>query len=206
MGSSDRREREKRELRSKILDAARLILKEEGYEAITIRRLAERIEYSPMALYYHFPDKTSILIALAREVFLQLDHALPAAGKNPLETLRKGLLTYASFALSHPDEYQLVLMNKLPTGEFLHDDAGAGDEGAGRQAFSRLVAYVQTCVEAGLIQRDPTEAAMMFWAGIHGVVALLLTGRQGPFRRKMDFAKSMVQVLLRGVLHNAALP
>ena len=68
----ERREREKEEVRAKILDAARELFVEEGYEAVTMRKIAAAIEYSPTAIYLHFRDKKAVINALCETDFLKL--------------------------------------------------------------------------------------------------------------------------------------
>ena len=64
MGITERREREKEEVRKKILDAARELFATEGYERVTMRKVAEAIEYSPTTIYHHFEDKDDLVRAL----------------------------------------------------------------------------------------------------------------------------------------------
>jgi len=69
MGSKQRREREKEALRQDILDAARELFVEEGYDNVSMRRVAEKIEYSPTTIYLYFEDKASLLYAICEETF-----------------------------------------------------------------------------------------------------------------------------------------
>ena len=93
MGVRERQVRDKELFRSKILDAARELIHENGYEKLTIRKIADRIEYSPMSLYNHFADKDDILIALAKEGFAKIGKALPKPGSGePLVVLRKAMI------------------------------------------------------------------------------------------------------------------
>ena len=69
MGTRERREREKGELRAKILDAARTLFMKDGYDAVSMRKIAEAIEYSPTAIYQYFPDKTTLVLALCEADF-----------------------------------------------------------------------------------------------------------------------------------------
>ena len=80
MGIVERREREREEVRRKILDAARELFMAEGYERVTMRRIADAIEYSPTTIYNHFKDKDDLVNALCHEEFSQLLGALDLAG------------------------------------------------------------------------------------------------------------------------------
>src|SRR4026208_1121175 len=76
MGITERREREREKVRRKILDAARELFENEGYDKVTMRRIAEAIEYSPTTIYLHFEDKDDLVRALCNEDFARLLEAL----------------------------------------------------------------------------------------------------------------------------------
>src|SRR5258706_4035211 len=101
MGVRERREREREEVRTKILDAARELFATEGYEAVTMRKIAERIEYSATAIYQHFEDKETLLAELCRHDFRQFSthFARAAAIEDPIERLRAAGLAYFDFAV-----------------------------------------------------------------------------------------------------------
>ena len=77
MGTAERRERERQELRVRILDAARELFAEQGYDAVTMREIADRIEYSPTAIYFHFKDKEALLRELCDTDFATLARRVP---------------------------------------------------------------------------------------------------------------------------------
>jgi AcrR family transcriptional regulator len=204
MGVIERQKRDKDTLRSRILDAAREIINEEGHDALTIRKIGTRIEYSPMALYNHFADKRAILLALAHDVFLKLEKVLPkpAPGHDPVATLRVALLAYINFGLKHSTEYEIVLMSRLsqkpPSSNTAAISDPIGNEIGGRIAFERLVAYVQECIAAGAMEGDPFAVARILWVGIHGCVSLQIALPQFVFGPKREFAESFVDTLIRG--------
>ena len=79
-----RREKQKAELRSELVEAAHKLVQEEGYEGLTIRKLAERVGYAPMSVYSYFADKQDILFALAEDAFETLGAAdRGASGRRP---------------------------------------------------------------------------------------------------------------------------
>src|SRR5512145_1485703 len=110
MGSRERREREKAEVRQAILDAARELFVEKGYEAVTLREIAKRIEYSPTAIYLHFRDKKAVINAICDHDFLALAKKFGKIAEiaDPLERLKAAGLAYADFALRHPNQYRLM--------------------------------------------------------------------------------------------------
>ena len=108
MGVAERRAREKTELRQDILDAAREIFVAEGYDALTMRGVARRIEYSPTTIYLYFKDKSELIQAICDESFGKLIARLEElAGKHtdPLDYLEAGLRAYVDFGLKHPSHY-----------------------------------------------------------------------------------------------------
>src|SRR5262245_13887112 len=116
MGVTERRERERQETRTKILDAARELFAELGYEAVTMRKVAERVEYSPTAIYFHFKDKESLMRELCEIDFGSLAHQFQkiAREKDPIERLRKIGHAYVAFGVDFPNHYRLMFMTPRP--------------------------------------------------------------------------------------------
>jgi AcrR family transcriptional regulator len=118
MGIKQRREREKQEVRQGILTAAREIALQEGWQAVTIRKVAERIEYSPSMLYEYFTSKEAVLLELHHEGFRLLALSLKTArssSENHEERLLRMAEAYWDFALRHPELYQVMHgMNGVP--------------------------------------------------------------------------------------------
>src|SRR5262245_20888191 len=113
MGVGERRAREKTQLRQEILDAAREIFAAEGFEALTMRRVAEEIEYSPTAIYLQFKDKSELVQALCDETFAGLVKRLEGLQKkhaDPLDYLEAGLRCYIDHGLKHRSHYFVVFV------------------------------------------------------------------------------------------------
>src|SRR5512137_2656837 len=126
MSTADRRQRHRAYLRREILDAASQLFVEEGFQRVTMRRIAERIEYSPTTIYLYFKDKNELLTAVCEETFSQLAGRLERLSKSstsPLGYLREGLKTYVEFGLANPDQYAATFLRPIPAGktaEFEH--------------------------------------------------------------------------------------
>jgi AcrR family transcriptional regulator len=118
MGITERREREREEVRKKILDAARDLFMTEGYEHVTMRRNAEAIEYSPTAIYLHFEDKDDLVLALCREDFGPARRAAPPQAEDPWVDPRR-----APPRSRWPDHYRFV----FATPEGASSDVSPGD-------------------------------------------------------------------------------
>ena len=112
MGTTERRERERQELRDRILDAARALFAEQGYDAVTMRKIAEKIEYSPTAIYFHFKDKQTLLQELCDTDFgaLASEFQKIAGNADPVDRLRLIGRAYVEFAIAYPNHYRLMFM------------------------------------------------------------------------------------------------
>lgn len=202
MGTRERREREKTELREKILDAARTLFATEGVEATTMRRIAKAIEYSPTALYLYFPDKETLLRELCTRDFTQLADRFLALLEvdDPVARLSAVGKVYAQFALEHPNAFRLLFMQ--PSA--IRDDVSEGDPATAAHQF--LLSTVQACIDAKRLKakhKDAELVAQTVWAGIHGVVALHLTvGGCGqhdwrPIQQRID---AMIALLVDAIV------
>src|SRR6516165_3621192 len=119
MGIKERQERDREAVRRAILDAARDLFVTEGYENVSIRKIAERIEYSPAAIYGYFPSKDDIFYALAEEGFRLLysrDDAGVVNGEleklEPLDRIRKIFWRLYEFSHHHPQYFELMFMDR----------------------------------------------------------------------------------------------
>jgi AcrR family transcriptional regulator len=189
-----RREKQKAELRSELVDAAHRLVQEEGYEGLTIRKLAKRVGYAPMSVYSYFADKQDILFALAEDAFETLarrieDH--PA--DDPIEALQAVMTEYAAFGLGNPNEYRTVFMTekvKPPEGKTF------AEMEEGNPAMKVLIKRVEACVAAGKLKGDPGGIATMLWAVGHGTISLLITFPFYPFGDPQAFVKRMCDFTL----------
>lgn len=178
MGSEDRRQRAKTELRDKILEAARELFVAEGYEAVTMRAIAEKIEYSPTAIYLHFKDKEALCRALCDREFLAFGRMFAALMDlaDPVERLRRAGRAYIEFGLGHPNHYRWLFMTphmEVPPAE---SEIVQGDPRQDAYAFVRQT--VAECIAGRRLHpeyADTDLTAQLVWAGVHGVVALCIT-------------------------------
>lgn len=196
MGISERRERERDEVRRKILDAARELFMTEGYDRVTMRRIAEAIEYSPTTIYHHFEDKDDLVNALCHEEFAQLLSVLDLRDRagDPVQWIRQIGAAYAAFGLANPNHYRFMFMTHAAFGE-----NHAPSEPA-RQSFALLHSAVVRAIEAGaFIEGDPDTMAQALWASIHGAVALLITFEPQQFPGAPAAPDLVDQVLENGL-------
>lgn len=195
MGIKQRREREKQEVRQGILTAAREIALQEGWQALTIRKVAERIEYSPPTIYEYFASKEDILLELLREGSRQLAATLQAAGnavKEPEARLLKMADAYWGFAMHHPELYQVMHgLNGVPL------DCSERPPNS-REAFAVTLHALQDWMEAtGSIVTDPEGAVEIIRSTLHGIIALSMSERiYGGRERAQQLVRRAMQDLL----------
>jgi AcrR family transcriptional regulator len=205
LGPTNRREREKQDLRRKILDVSRNLFAEHGYEAVTMRTIAEAIEYTPRTIYLHFKDKEDLIRELCQEDFLAFGTGLGqlAALKDPLERLRAIGQGYAAFAAEYPHHYKLMFMTPPPPKPDPGDGCGKGNPE--EDAYALLRSSALEAIEKGLIRKeyqDPDVVAQVLWSGLHGVVSLSITHKDDQWVQWVPVqmrVAAMNDVLLRGL-------
>ena len=204
MGSQERRERERRETRQRILDAARELFAIQGYEAVTMREIARKIEYTPTAIYFHFKDKESLLRELCREDFQALAEYLHRIGRiaDPITRIKKMGLAYVEFGLKYPHHYRLQFMTPSVKPRFKETGIKKGNPDQDAYAFLQL--SVSEAMKAGRFRpelKDPELLTQVFWTGVHGVVSLCLSKTSDSWiqwRPAKRLAKAMVEALAKG--------
>ncbi|HEY1941090.1 MAG TPA: TetR/AcrR family transcriptional regulator [Roseiarcus sp.] len=190
MGIAERKGRERAGRERRIVAAARVIAEREGWDAVTIRRLAQEIEYSQPVLYSHFDNRDAIVAAVAIEGFQEIAVALREAAsgstgrRNALENVA---MAYLAFALRHPALYDAMFI--LPT-DLRFAEAGTRPEL--RAGFDALAAVVTPfCVDVGVV----TET---FWAALHGLAELERSGRIKPSARGERIALVVRAIVVSG--------
>lgn len=201
MGLKERKLRQKKFLRQEILDAASELFVKDGYENVSMRRIADKIEYSPTTIYLYFKDKAELLEQVCHDTFLRLirhlQRILEQPG-DPLERLRRGLIAYVHFGLENPHHYRATFM--MPAPEAFDKSKYLRPESPGIQAFDFLRRCIFDCISAGKMpSQDPELISQTLWCGVHGVTALLITHRVFPWVGKEQIIESIVDTLILGV-------
>ena len=201
MGVKERRARQKKYLRQEILDAASELFVRDGYENVSMRRIADKIEYSPTTIYIYFKDKAELLDQVCRETFARLVEKLSKIMEQPgepIERLKRGLIAYIEFGLENPHQYRATFMMPIPEG-FDHDKYHQPDS-PGMQAFAFLTRSINECMKAGKMKGINVElAAQTLWAGIHGITSLLITHETFPWVGREKVIHSTVDTLVSGL-------
>lgn len=212
MGVKERREREKTELRQVIMDAARRIFIAEGYDQVSMRRIADAIEYSPTAIYVHFKDKATLFAEIMRQDF---DRLAGRFGKvatiaDPIERIRALGLEYIRFGIENPQHYRLMFMTPTVVNDpalASHAEKRLKDRGdPTHDAYASLRGAVEDGLAAGRFRPGLADAELLsqtLWAGVHGVVSLEIAMHCDPWLQWRPIRKRaalMVDALLRGLL------
>lgn len=206
MTSRSRRDREKEALKTKILDAARKLFAAYGYDAVTMRKIADLIEYTPTTIYQYFQDKDALLREMCDADFRALRQAFERMGRiaDPVERLRKVGTAYAEFALAHPNHYRLMFMTQTPFDGPRDSAIERGNPDVDAYAFLRAT------VAEGLAQgryraeyKDADLLAQAVWSGVHGVVSMRLSKGDDPWidwRPVKKTLQLLIDAMMRGIL------
>lgn len=181
MGIVERKEKQKMEIRKLILDASIKLFMAEGFENVTIRKIADLIEYSPTTVYLYFKDKDEIFEGLHDIGFQKMQefnkdlHSI----HNPLLRLHKMGENYIKFGVENPQYYDLMFINMEP----MKNKGGAPHEWKnGNDALNRLKNTVIECIEKKYIaEGNPQVISLAIWSFVHGLVSLAIRERMEKF-------------------------
>jgi AcrR family transcriptional regulator len=211
MGVKERREREKSETRDKILDAARELFVTEGYEGVSMRKVAERIEYSPTAIYVHFADKQDLFRELCHQDYARLAEVFRSSviSSDPVERLKQIGAIYIDFGTRYPNHYKFMFMTPHPP----HEPDEVDREMMGNpemDAYAFLKWAVQQALDAGCFREELKDGPLIsqtLWASVHGVISLNIAKGGDPWvdwRPLRDRAEMMLDITMRGLLRTTS--
>lgn len=196
--------------REEILQAAKELFLEQGYDQTTIRRIADRVGVSAPALYLYFQDKEQMMLALCDQTFGHLIQSIGEIEKtvtDPRQRIRQFGEAYLKFGLKHPDEYRLIFLgsnipesvrkvgHRMPTDDPTRPGVG------GAIVFQQLVAILTDAEAAGLKLNYPADTcAELCWMGIHGLVSALILKPDFPWSDRDLLVKGMLDIMMKGVV------
>ncbi|WP_297514919.1 TetR/AcrR family transcriptional regulator [uncultured Caulobacter sp.] len=192
------------ERREEILDAALTLFGQKGVHAVSTRQIAELAGISQPALYAYFATKDEIAAELCVRAFAILGQRMAQARVDFTPTAAcfdRCLRVYIQFGLDHPDAYRVAFMlEKAADGSFLEKTGGRPME-AGKAVFATFVEVVGELHAAGLVAGDDVEAVTQaLWAGLHGLVSLLIARPEFPWVDRETLIATHVAMLRRGAL------
>ena len=206
--SQQRREQQKLELRAAILRAANEEFSQHGYEDFSLRRVAERIGYSPTTIYLYFQNKDDLLLQTVRSGFAAFDDAISHAARQseqPLQQLENLGRAYLDFGIDNPTLYRMMFMQPADF-HLLPRLLGSGTPDEEKQdadpnshrvvAQELLVEAVQRGIARGILRDgDAILMADALWASVHGLVSLAASPLMEP-----DHARKVAAPLLQTVV------
>ena len=178
MGITERKEKQKEEIRKMILNASMKLFIDEGFEKVSIRKIANIIEYSPTTIYLYFKDKNEILFDLCEEGFIMFEKLNSNLLKinNPLKRLHKMGENYVGFGLQHPEYYDLMFIQNAPMEKLAQMNDGKWIHGD--RALDLLRTIIKECMTKKIIKRgDVDSVTMAVWGMVHGLVSLTIRKR-----------------------------
>ena len=203
MGIKERQERDREAVRRSILDAARDLFVAEGFQNVSIRKIAERIEYSPAAIYGYFPSKDDIFFALAEEGFHLLGD--PQGVRDdprfrdapPLDRVRAVFWRLYEFSRDQPQYFALMFVDRsVPRISREYERFAFAREGK-----QHIIEEIQTAMTAGALPAtlNPTVAMRALMVGVLGVAVLCLSDRLAPGEDADLLASDVLNLTLAGL-------
>jgi AcrR family transcriptional regulator len=182
MGITERKEREKAEIRKMILDSAMELFIKEGYDGVSIRKIADKIEYSPGSIYTYFEDKDSIFYELHLEGFeILYRKQLSAQSINdPRERMIAHGRAYIEFALENQQYYDIMFIEREPE-EIIRK---MKNWDCGDRSFDLLKRNISECQSAGMFKDQNLDTvSFLLWSTVHGIASLVI--RRGKALKNM---------------------
>ena len=175
MGIAERKQRQKEEVRSSILNAAWKLVETDGWQSLTMRKIADAIEYSAPVIYDHFANKEAILLEFTRRGFRQLNEQLVKAKdkfNNPEQQIEAIAYGYWKFAFNHKEYYQLMYGLGMPGCETVKQIPEM-------TSFTEIVsAPIREMVgKSQNTNADPFLKLNTFWSTLHGLISINMMGR-----------------------------
>jgi AcrR family transcriptional regulator len=184
MGIAERKLEEKQEMHKRILNGARKIFLEKGYEQTSMRSIAQEIRYSPGSLYFYFKDKSEIFHELHKEGFRLLLNQLKVLDKvgDPFERLKASGRVFIQFAQENKDYYNLMFIVDEPVKDSLPEGFQIAEE-----AISYMQGMVKECQQKGKFKDMDTEYfTFLIISVVHGISALFCKHRNTSFVGKTN--------------------
>ena len=200
MGVIEKRAKQKEEFRKEILDSAREIFINDGYDGFSMRKLAEKIDYSPTTIYLYFKNKDDLLFAICEEFFANFFaelNRIRSVSQDPIETLRQAILYLMNFGLKNPNQYKLIFFTKSVYGT---KEELVEKESMARNTYFVFREIVQDCINAGRLREIEVDVIVNTLSiASHGVIAKNIYCANFSKERSDIVAHTLVDVLLRGL-------
>lgn len=199
MGVKERHGREREAMSRSILDAARELFVAEGYPNVSIRKIADRIEYSPAAIYSYYPSKDDIFYALAEEGFRLLSESgvVPDPGGEALDQIRRVFWHFYQFSRQYPEYFALMFVDRSVPRISRDWERFAFVHGM----RNTVIATIQRAVDEGVLPKgtNPDWAFEILLASVHGAAVMRLCERVAPGTDTDGLARDTIEAALTGL-------
>lgn len=190
-------EEDRARVRQRIVEAARTLFDESGFEAVSMRAIGLRVGLTASALYGYFPSKSDLVRGIWSEALADLGERLRGiseANPDPLQAICALGSAYAAFALEDRVRFRVLF---LWTNDAIRN---APEENHG--PYNILLGRVQQAIAQGLVPNhdDADLLAQIFWSAIHGVVALQIACTDFTFRPAPLLVETMIATVAAGLL------
>lgn len=184
------------DLTKSLLESASLIIKEQGVESLSMRKLADTVGVSRTAPYHHFKDKNTLLCALAEQGFYEqakMLHSLRAQKNTAEEGFKKYVHAYLEYALQHNETYDLMYGRTLWKAGNPSDSLKA----ASKQTFKAWIDWVEELQEQNILPSNntPLRIGQTTWASLHGLARLFIDGIYLDTEDLTDMVEQMIKNL-----------
>jgi len=202
MSIIDRKKQEREVLKNKILDAASNIITSEGFEKLSIRKIADAIEYSPAIIYNYFKDKAEIVSYIISDNSSKIIHILKKIQfdeQNPDKTLREGLNEYIKFVLENPELYRAVIMSNtvIMNEKISMMHKGVAEE---KQTMNYIKKIIVLGVEREIFEQGDGELlAQIIWASTYGLLARIIIEKQLSEEQKARLVQAHIDFMIKGL-------
>lgn len=203
MSIKERKEREREERRELVLNVANEIIKEEGIDNLSIRKIANRIEYSPAIIYHYFRDKDEIINHLMRKGYQKIISVLSsvqASENEPEQRLKEVARKYIDMALQMPDEYKSIMLNTSP-GILEHTTVLFQGAASKRQAVGILYQnlrdiYLNQGIDDSLIELS----AQVIWTAAFGLIIRLIIEKDISEEQRKKLIEHHIKIIIDGAV------
>ncbi len=194
----------KEEIRLNIINVAKKLFAEEGYEHISIRKIANQAGCVPRTIYYYFKNKRELLNHLWLDIFMAVSGKCKEAASgvdDPISRIKIYFCTYINYWLDNPDRFRVIFMNEDLKAANTHDEKIYETILNHTGVIGDLMAAVETCIETGIFPEKRKEIIFQtIVLSAHGLSSGLITMREVPWQSSEDLIHSTCNALVSGMM------
>jgi AcrR family transcriptional regulator len=199
--SRDRQYKQSEEVRSRILDAARRIVSEEGVGALTIRRITKEIDYSAGIVYHYFENKEQILSCVLQKGYKRILGSIRPVSEDlaPDEAIRISITNFAGSVLKHPEEYRAIMLDSSPAvlafTSVLNDEIRED-----KPALTVLIATIEAGISNGMFAPcDARITAQAIWSAVFGLLVRLIIEKESSPKKQTELIQRQIELIINGL-------